>query len=163
MKLPRGLVLPLAAGFMPVLLAMVMFFEGCRLTAYQDQAGVWTICYGHTAGVKRGDVATRSQCVAWLQEDLQQAIKAVDRKLKVDVGWLCRVAHVDFVVQYGETKYGKSTLLGRFNAGDRFGAPNEFLRWAYVDGKDCRLAESKCGGIMTRQQVRRELCMVGTP
>lgn len=105
----------------------------------------------------------RASWLAWLQEDLQQAIKAVDRKLKVDVGWLCRVAHVDFVVQYGETKYGKSTLLGRFNAGDRFGAPNEFLRWAYVDGKDCRLAESKCGGIMTRQQVRRELCMVGTP
>ena len=26
-------------------------FEGCRLTAYQDAAGVWTIGYGHTKGV----------------------------------------------------------------------------------------------------------------
>lgn len=159
MKLPRGLVLPLAAGFMPVLLALVMFFEGVRLTAYQDGASVWTICYGHTAGVKRGDVATMTQCVEWLRDDLQNSISAVDKHLKADVGWLCRVAHADFVFQMGETKYRKSTLLVRFNAGDRYGAPNEFLRWVYVGGKDCRLSESNCGGVVTRQQVRRELCL----
>ena len=73
MKLPRGLVLPVAAGFMPVLLALVMFFEGCKLEAYQDQAGVWTICYGHTSGVTRGDVTTRAQCVEWLSQVLQSA------------------------------------------------------------------------------------------
>lgn len=159
MKLPRGLVLPLAAGFMPVLLAMVMFFEGLKLTAYQDGAGVWTICYGHTAGVKRGDVATRAQCVAWLQQDIQSSVKAVDKLLKADVGWLCRVANVDFVYQMGETKYRTSTLLRRFNAGDRYGAPDEFMRWVYVGGKDCRLSSSDCGGVVTRQQVRRELCL----
>ncbi|MCE4058441.1 lysozyme [Pseudomonas sp. Au-Pse12] len=159
MKLPRGLVLPLAAGFMPVLLALVMFFEGCRLTAYQDGAGVWTICYGHTLGVKRGDVATVGQCMAWLQQDLQASISAVDKRLKPDVGWLCRVANVDWVFQFGETRYRRSTLLARFNAGDRYGAPDEFLRWVYVDGKDCRLAASNCGGVVTRAQVRRELCL----
>ena len=26
-------------------------FESCRLTAYQDAAGVWTIGYGHTGSV----------------------------------------------------------------------------------------------------------------
>ena len=29
-------------------LALTQQFEGCRLTAYQDQVGVWTIGYGHT-------------------------------------------------------------------------------------------------------------------
>ena len=100
MKLPRGLVLPLAAGFMPVLLALVMFFEGVSLKAYQDGASVWTICYGHTAGVKRGDVATMTQCVAWLREDLQNSIGAVDKHLKADVGWLCRVAHADLCFRW---------------------------------------------------------------
>ena len=160
MKLPRGLVLPIAAGFMPVLLALVMFFEGVSLKAYQDGAGVWTICYGHTAGVKRGDVATMTQCVAWLRDDVKDAVRTVDRYLKADVGWLCRVAHADFVVQMGEPKYRGSTLLVRFNRGDRYGAPDEFLRWVYVGGKDCRLADSNCGGVVTRQQVRRELCLV---
>lgn len=160
MKLPRGLVLPIAAGFMPVLLALVMFFEGVSLKAYQDGADVWTICYGHTAGVKRGDVATMAQCVAWLRDDVQDAVRTVDRYLKADVGWLCRAAHADFVVQMGEPKYRSSTLLARFNRGDRYGAPDEFLRWVYVGGKDCRLADSNCDGVVTRQQVRRELCLV---
>lgn len=159
MKLPRGLVLPLAAGFMPVLLALVMYFEGMSLKAYQDGAGVWTICYGHTLGVKRGDVATPAQCRAWLQDDLKWAIAAVDKRLKVNVGWLCRAANVDFAFQMGDDKFGRSTLLARFNAGDRYGAPDEFLRWVYVGGKDCRLAASNCGGVVIRAQVRRELCL----
>lgn len=158
MKLPRGLVLPLAAGFAPVLLALVMFFEGLSLTAYQDGGGVWTICYGHTAGVKPGQVATRAQCAALLWEDLQHAIGVVDRNLTAPVSWLCRVAHVDFVFNVGERSYTRSTLLRRFNAGDP-GAPDEFLRWVFVAGKDCRDPASKCPGIPTRRQVERELCV----
>ena len=29
-------------------LKLIEEFEGCRLTAYQDVVGVWTIGYGHT-------------------------------------------------------------------------------------------------------------------
>ena len=29
-------------------LDLIKKFEGCRLTAYADVAGVWTIGYGHT-------------------------------------------------------------------------------------------------------------------
>ena len=159
MKLPKGLVLPLAAGFAPLVLALVMFFEGLSLTAYRDTGGVWTICYGHTAGVRAGDTATRSQCTAWLWEDLQGAISSVDRLVKRDVGMLCRAALVDFVFNVGEPTFARSTLLRRFNAGDRLGAPNEFLRWVYVAGEDCRLPESGCPGIVTRREVERELCL----
>ena len=35
-------------------LTLLKSFEGCRLTAYKCPAGVWTIGYGHTKGVKRG-------------------------------------------------------------------------------------------------------------
>ena len=44
--------------------------EGCKLTAYQDSVGVWTIGYGHTAGVKRGDRITQYQAEQFLREDL---------------------------------------------------------------------------------------------
>ncbi len=159
MKLPRGLVLPLAAGFAPVVLALVMFFEGLSLTAYRDTGNVWTICYGHTAGVRPGDIATRSQCAGWLWEDLQHAIRAVDSHLRADVGMLCRVALTDFVFNVGAPSFARSTLLRRFNAGDRLGAPDEFLRWTYVAGKDCRDPANGCGGIVTRRQVARELCL----
>ena len=45
-------------------------FEGCVLTAYQDTAGVWTIGYGHTNGVKKGDKITAYQAEQFLKEDL---------------------------------------------------------------------------------------------
>lgn len=157
MRLPPGLSLPVAKGFAAVLLALVMFFEGVRLTAYQDTGGVWTICYGHTAGVRRGDTASMAQCVAWLWQDLQHAIGVVDRLLKVDVGMLCRAAHVDFVFNVGAGNYSRSTLLRRFNAGDPL-ARDEFRRWVYVGGRDCRLAASNCAGILTRRETARELC-----
>ena len=32
-------------------LNLIKQFEGCRLTAYKDSVGVWTIGYGHTGGV----------------------------------------------------------------------------------------------------------------
>ena len=37
-------------------LSLVKASEGLRLQAYQDTGGVWTIGYGHTAGVNAGDV-----------------------------------------------------------------------------------------------------------
>ena len=33
-------------------LALVRAYEGLRLEAYQDGAGIWTIGYGHTEGVR---------------------------------------------------------------------------------------------------------------
>ncbi len=38
----------------------------------------WTICSGHTKGVKEGDTATKEQCDAWLREDLEDAARIVD-------------------------------------------------------------------------------------
>lgn len=41
-------------------LALIKRFEGCRLTAYQDSVGVWTIGYGHTLDVSKGRTLLRS-------------------------------------------------------------------------------------------------------
>lgn len=35
-------------------LDLIKQYEGCRLAAYRCAAGVWTIGYGHTAGVHSG-------------------------------------------------------------------------------------------------------------
>ena len=47
--------------------------EGCRLTAYQDTVGVWTIGYGHTGGVKKGDKITQKDADDFLLADTIQA------------------------------------------------------------------------------------------
>lgn len=49
--------------------------EGCRLTAYQDTVGVWTIGYGHTGGVKKGDKITQKDADNFLLEDTLEAAR----------------------------------------------------------------------------------------
>lgn len=59
-------------------LDLIKQFEGCRLKAYQDSVGVWTIGYGHTSGVKSGQTITQAQATAYLKEDCATAEKAVN-------------------------------------------------------------------------------------
>ena len=57
--------------------SLIKQFEGCRLKAYKCPAGVWTIGYGHTAGVKEGDIITQETAESYLRNDLVQYEKAV--------------------------------------------------------------------------------------
>ena len=54
-------------------------FEGCRLSAYKCAAGVPTIGYGHTAGVKMGQTITQEQADDFLKEDLRKYEKNVSK------------------------------------------------------------------------------------
>lgn len=49
---------------------LIKSFEGLRLTAYQCEADVWTIGYGHTKGVYQGMTCTEEQATQWLIEDV---------------------------------------------------------------------------------------------
>ena len=59
-------------------LDLIKQFEGCRLTAYQCSAGVWTIGYGHTAGVRKGMKITQAQADAYLKQDVAKFEKYVN-------------------------------------------------------------------------------------
>ena len=56
---------------------LIKKFEGCKLTAYRCPAGVPTIGYGHTAGVKMGQTITQAQAEAYLKADLKKHEKNV--------------------------------------------------------------------------------------
>lgn len=51
---------------------LIKSFEGCSLTAYKCPAGVWTIGYGHTAGVCEGMSITQKQADDFLKSDLEK-------------------------------------------------------------------------------------------
>lgn len=52
---------------------LIAKYEGCRLEAYKCPAGVWTIGYGHTAGVVQGQkLASEQEAKALLKEDLKK-------------------------------------------------------------------------------------------
>lgn len=59
-------------------LKLIEEFEGCKLTAYQDSVGVWTIGYGHTKNVKRGQTITKEQAEHYLSQDVAKAEKNVN-------------------------------------------------------------------------------------
>ena len=63
-------------------LELIKSFEGLRLTAYKDSAGIWTIGYGHTGNVTPSMKITEDQADAFLQQDLAIAEKAVNEKCK---------------------------------------------------------------------------------
>lgn len=54
--------------------------EGCRLQAYKDTVGVWTIGYGH-ARVQPGECWTQAKADAQLRADLKAAIAQIDQFL----------------------------------------------------------------------------------
>ena len=56
---------------------LIKKFEGCKLTAYKCPAGVWTIGYGHTKGVKKGQKITKEEAEELLKQDLQKFVDHV--------------------------------------------------------------------------------------
>lgn len=62
---------------------LIAKFEGCRLAAYKCPAGVWTIGYGHTAGVKEGDtLGSNEEAKSLLKQDLEQYAGYVNKCIK---------------------------------------------------------------------------------
>ena len=53
-------------------ISLIKKFEGCELKAYQCSANVWTIGYGHTQGIKEGDVCAQEDADRMLAEDLEE-------------------------------------------------------------------------------------------
>src|SRR5690606_28653743 len=61
------------AAFLTVAIPHVAKWEGKRNTAYLDTIAsppVWTVCYGETRGVKRGDYYSDKQCADMLGRGL---------------------------------------------------------------------------------------------
>ena len=118
--------------------------EACVLTAYQDSKGVWTIGYGHTAGVKKGDKITQYQAEQFLKEDLAkfeavaQKTRNVNTQGKFD-------AVTDFCYNCGIANFNASTLKKYIECNKAtWEIQEQFLRWVNACGK-------KLGGLVTRR------------
>ena len=66
-------------------LTLIESFEGDELKAYRDSGGIETDGYGHTDGVKPGDVITQAQAVTYLKGDVASAEAAVSACVEIDL------------------------------------------------------------------------------
>jgi lysozyme len=111
-------------------LALIKRFEGLRLAAYQDVAGIWTIGYGHTAGVGPGMVMTEAEADQALADDLEGAAAAVDDATQdVTTGDNQFSAMVALSFNIGAANFRGSTVLREHRAGDAQAAADAFLLW----------------------------------
>jgi len=115
-------------------MALIEHFEGCRLDAYQDQGGVWTIGYGHTHSVCDGDSITQDQAEAFLVQDLTNAEQQVDDAIKSNVNDNQFAALVSLAFNIGIGNLGRSTLLADVNNGAFGSAAQEFVKWSHING-----------------------------
>lgn len=132
-------------------LALTEQFEGCRLTAYQDQVGVWTIGYGHTGpGVKPGMTIIDAQAQALLAQDVEGAAACVNNVVTVKLTQDEFDALVDFVFNLGAGAFSGSTMLRKLNAGDFTGAAAQFDLWDRAGG-------AVVAGLLRRRQEEADL------
>lgn len=131
---------------------IIKVFEGCKLKAYQCSAGVWTIGYGHTNGVKEGMVITQEQAEIYFENDIMEFLLPVQK----EVGNICNVNQIaaltSFTFNVGEANFKKSTLLKvvKENPNNFPEIEKQFMRWVYADGKVIE-------GLQTRREKEADL------
>ena len=104
-------------------------------TTYYCPAGVLTIGYGCTVGIKEGDIWTPQQAIDALKRELEKHEKAVNEFVKVDISQNAFDALVSFSYNCGSGALSKSSLLKKLNKGDTAGAAAEFHKWNKGGGK----------------------------
>ena len=136
-------------------LALIKQFEGCKLTAYQDSVGVWTIGYGWTQPVdgkpiRAGMTIKQETAERLLKTGLVSYESDVSRLVKVDLTQGQFDALVSFTYNLGARSLSTATLLRKLNASDYAGAADEFLRWNKAGGK-------VLNGLARRREAERAL------
>lgn len=134
--------------------------EGLKLQSYPDPGtggAPWTICYGHTGPeVIPGLRVTKEQCELWLYQDVSNAELVVQKAIKRPIKQGEYDAMVSFVYNVGPANYRSSTLLRKFNQGDRHGSCHQYPLWKYANK---RVLE----GLVTRRFKERDMCLLKGP
>lgn len=152
-----GAAIVAAAGFLVVK-------EGVVLQTYADPVLGWevpTACAGQTGPhIQRGQVFTRDECMAMLDATTRQKARELERCVQWDITPNAAAAVLSLAYNVGTPTVCRSTLVRQINAG----APpaqycEQFRRWVFVGGRDCRDPRNNCRGIVNRREAERAMCL----
>lgn len=116
--------------------SVLKHYESCRLKAYQDSVGVWTIGWGHTGSdVRPGLVWSQRQADTALDVDLARFETAVSRAVRVPLNQSQFDALVCFTYNLGIGALQSSTLLAKLNGGDYAAVGAQLRRWNKAGGQ----------------------------
>lgn len=118
-------------------LELIKKFEGCRLKAYKDPVGVWTIGYGHTVGVTEGMKITKAMADEYLRQDVQTVCHYVNG---MDRPWT--QGQFDALVSFGyNCGLGNLKKLTRGRTSDEIA--KAMVKYKYAGGKVLRGLENR--------------------
>ena len=138
-----------------ILIKLIKDSEGCKLKSYKCPAGIWTIGYGQTKGVKEGMTWTQQQA----DEDIiKTALQAFNEAIKASpilstANMEKQAAIADFVYNLGITNYNKSTLKLRVDKGNWVSASTEIKKWNKSNG-------IILNGLVKRRQLEADLLLM---
>jgi len=133
--------------------------EGYSESAYYDSAGIATICYGETNGVKIGDVKTKAECDEQLVRSLESYSRALDG-IPFNTTDVVALGALDMTYNIGVYGFNSSSVKKAIIKGDYVSASKHVLDWKYITYKgskyDCsHLVKGKpnrvCYGLWKRR------------
>lgn len=141
-------------------LELIKKHEGLRLRSYLDQAGKWTIGWGHTGDdIGQGMIIGLADAIRYLAEDLHFVEYALTRMIVHEIKQQEFDACCSLAFNIGTEAFRRSTLLKFLNFGESKKAAEEFLRWCKVtlpNGKKISVP-----GLTNRRAAEREYFLTG--
>ncbi len=135
---------------------LIKQFEGCRLTAYQDSIGVWTVGYGSTyyenmQKVKQGDKVSQQRADEIFEFVANRFARNVDDLITSQLTQNQFNAVVSLAYNIGMGNFQKSTLLKKLNKNPSDKTiKDEFLKWRNAGGRPLQ-------GLVNRRKKEAEI------
>ena len=142
--------------------AFLKLKEGLRLWAYLDDAGIWTIGYGHTGPeVHEGLIWSQHEADAMFEREVGRFGSGVDKLVgDRELNQNQFDALVIFAYNIGLANFGHSGVLSSIRYGNIPGALHSWAQWNHVhDPKSGELVVSL--GLSKRRQA--EITLFQTP
>lgn len=138
--------------------------EQFRSVAYQDSSGVWTVGYGETKGVKKGDKITPERALI----QLEKSVDGYATQIKACFGDVPLYQHefdayVDLAYNVGAGAVCKSSIPRKLKAGQYEAACQTILSFDKItkNGKlvSCHDPKNNCKGIIKDRERAYRMCM----
>jgi len=129
-------------------IALIKKYEGFSTKAYRCPAGILTIAYGHTSGVKEGDTVTQEQAETLLYDDIAPIyikVASYDNKYHWNENEFC--ALLSFGYNLGVNSINQLTAQGSRSKAE---IADAILKYNKANGK-------VLDGLVTRRHAERAL------
>lgn len=132
-------------------LDLIKSFEKCKLSAYKDAVGIWTIGWGHVGTeAKPGVVITQQRADELLVLDIGKFESQVSEIVKAPINENQFSALVCLAFNCGINNIRTSHLIRYVNESNYLKAADEFPKWDHAGGKELP-------GLLRRREAERAL------